>query len=175
MKIFYPRDFEKIVVSACEKYNLNEEHLFALIRTESFFDSGIKSSAGAVGLTQLMESTASDISKKLKWRDFDLKDSVQNVEMGAFYLAELIRRLDGKVLPAFFSYNAGITKVRRWMENSKIELGYQKILPLDLFLETIPYEETRGYGRKLVSASVYYAWLYEGKSVSEVVEEIFGR
>ena len=175
MKIFYPRDFEKIVVSACEKYNLNEEHLFALIRTESFFDSGIKSSAGAVGLTQLMESTASDISKKLKWRDFDLKDSVQNVEMGAFYLAELIRRLDGKVLPAFFSYNAGITKVRRWMENSKIELGYQKTLPLDLFLETIPYEETRGYGRKLVSASVYYAWLYEGKSVREVVEEIFGR
>ena len=175
MKIFYPRDFEKIVVSACEKYNLNEEHLFALIRTESFFDSGIKSSAGAVGLTQLMESTAGDIAKKLKWRNFDLKDSVQNVEMGAFYLAELIRRLDGKVLPAFFSYNAGITKVRRWMENSKIELGYQKTLPLDFFLETIPYEETRGYGRKLVSASVYYAWLYEDKSVCEVVSEIFGR
>ena len=51
----------------------------------------------------------------------------------------------------------------------------KKTLPLYLFLETIPYEETRGYGRKLVSASVYYAWLYEGKSVCEVVSEIFGR
>ena len=57
----------------------------------------------------------------------------------------------------------------------KATLKIKKTLPLDLFLETIPYEETRGYGRKLVSASVYYAWLYEGKSVCKVVSEIFGR
>lgn len=178
MKYFYPENFKEIVKSSCKKYNLPEENLYALIRTESFFDPEIKSYAGAVGLTQLMESTANDIARKLKWKDFDLQDSFQNVEMGAFYLEELIERLDGKILLAFFSYNAGITKVRRWVKNSEIELEYlnsskSKKLPLDLFLETIPYQETRGYGRKLTSASVYYGFLYKNKNVSDIVEKIF--
>lgn len=173
MKMFYPKNFESLISSACKKYDLPEEYLYALVRTESFFDSGIKSSAGAVGLTQLMESTAGDVAKKLKWRDFDLTDSFQNIEMGAFYLKELINRLDGNILTAFFSYNAGISKVRRWIKNSELELGFQKSLPLDLFLETIPYEETRNYGKKLVSSSVYYAFLYSEKPIEETLSQIF--
>lgn len=175
MEMLFPQDYMDLIDSACEKYNLSPEYILALIRSESFFDSDILSSAGAVGLTQLMTPTAKDVARKLKLQDFDLTDSAQNVEMGVFYLQELITRLDGVVLPAFFSYNAGISKVRRWMDNSRIELGGKVKLPMDIFLETIPYSETRGYGRKLVSASTYYGWLYYNKSLFEIVESIMGK
>ena len=71
--------------------------------------------------------------------------------------------------------SAYVTLKSLFFAKQKATLKIKKTLPLYLFLETIPYEETRGYGRKLVSSSVYYVWLYEGKSVCEVVSEIFGR
>ena len=58
------------------------------------------------------------------------------------------------------------------MNSSKIGFNNIKKLPDDLFLETIPYEETREYGRKLVGAAAMYAWLYYGKEISEEIAEI---
>ena len=69
-------------------------------------------------------------------------------------------------------YNAGITRVRRWIKSSKVVYNNRTYLPQDLFLETIPYDETREYGRKLVGATVMYGWLYYDKSIREVVKEI---
>jgi len=172
LTLLYPCNYSDTVTDVCRKYGLPEETIYALIRSESFFDNDVVSSVGAVGLTQLMQFTAADIAQRLKRSDYSLKDPVTNIEFGAYYLATLINRLDGSVLTAFFSYNAGITRVRRWLQSSAIELGNRKTLPYDLFLETIPYSETREYGRKLVSASAAYGWLYCGKSVQDVVNEI---
>jgi soluble lytic murein transglycosylase len=172
LALLYPCNYRDIVADVCRRYELPEETIYALIRSESFFDNDVVSSAGAVGLTQLMQFTAADIAQRLKRSDYSLKDPAINIEFGAYYLANLIKRLDGSVLTAFFSYNAGITRVRRWLQSSAIELGNRESLPYDLFLETIPYSETREYGRKLVSASAAYGWLYCGKSVHEVVDEI---
>lgn len=172
LELLYPRNYSNIVTDMCGKYGLSEETLYALIRSESFFDNDVVSSAGAVGLTQLMEFTAGDIAHRLKKEDYSLKDPATNIEFGAYYLANLVKRLDGSVLTAFFSYNAGITRVRRWLQSSAIELGNRKSHPYDLFLETIPYSETREYGRKLVSGSAVYGWLYYGKSMHDVVDEI---
>ena len=172
LKLLFPRDFSKLVSASCKKYSVPEEIMYALIRSESFFDSGIKSSAGAVGLTQLMESTAGDISKKLKVSSFNLTNAEQNIEFGTFYLSDLHRRLEEDWLNSFFSYNAGITRVRRWIKSSKVVYNNRTYLPQDLFLETIPYDETREYGRKLVGATVMYGWLYYDKSIREVVKEI---
>ena len=151
---------------------MQEEIMYALIRTESFFDANIKSSAGAIGLTQLMIPTATDIARKLRIPEYSLENPEQNIQFGTYYISELIHRLDGNVLPAFFSYNAGITRVRRWLKTSKIEFNNTQSLPIDLFLETVPYEETRGYGRKLIAAASLYGWLYYNKSVYEVVSDI---
>lgn len=172
LTLLYPCNYSDIVADVCRKYELPEETMYALIRSESFFDTDVVSSAGAVGLTQLMQFTAADIAQRLKRSDYSLNDPATNIEFGAYYLANLIKRLDGSVLTAFFSYNAGITRVRRWLQSSAIELGNRETLSYDLFLETIPYSETREYGRKLVSASAAYGWLYCGKSVREVVDEI---
>ena len=172
LKLLYPRDYSKLISEKCKKYNVPEEIMYALVRSESFFDHQIESSAGAVGLTQLMTFTGNDIAHRLKYNEYDLKNPDDNLEFGTWYLNNLAERLEKRWLSAFFSYNAGITRVRRWMNSSKIEFNNIKKLPDDLFLETIPYEETREYGRKLGGAAAMYAWLYYGKEIAEEITEI---
>ena len=87
-------------------------------------------------------------------------------KIGTYYLAELLHRCDNSLLQAFFSYNAGITRVRRWLKSSLTEFGTKSKLPMDLFLETLPYTETREYGRKLVSAATMYDFLENPQNFS---------
>lgn len=161
LKAVYPQNFKDYVDKSSSLYGVSPEILYALIRSESFFDPNIISSAGAVGLTQLMEFTGSDIARKLKMQEYSLTDAETNIKFGSLYLSELIRRCNNSILTAFFSYNAGISRVRRWQQTTIKEFGKKQNMPGDLFLETIPFAETREYGRKLVSASVIYKLLYE--------------
>lgn len=154
VKLLYPKNYYDKVTECCQKYNVKPASMWALIRSESFFDPDVRSSAGAIGLTQLMEFTAADVAKKLKMTSYDMIDPDTNIEIGCYYLGELIRRLDGDELSAFFSYNAGITRVRRWKQSANTSW---KNLPGDIFLETLPYAETREYGRKLTSAQKMYS------------------
>lgn len=175
LKIVYPKYYKEFVNKYCGEYQIDENLIYALIRSESFFDEDVYSVAGAVGLTQLMELTAQDISAKLKKTDYTLLDPETNIQFGTYYIAELIRRCDGSYLQALFSYNAGITRVRRWLSSSMVEFGKKKNMPEDLFLETLPYSETREYGRKLLSASLFYEWLYNEdpenkRTFNEIVE-----
>ncbi|WP_428768766.1 lytic transglycosylase domain-containing protein [Treponema sp. HNW] len=165
LEMLYPRFYKETVEQLCTRYNVPEYLAYALIRSESFFDKDIRSSAGAVGLTQLMESTASDIARKLKIRTYDIADPAVNAEFGIFYLKELIGRLDNSVLLALFSYNAGITKVRRWN-------AAHNDLSKDLLLEVLPYKETREYGQKILTAAALYACLYYNKTTHDIVREI---
>ena len=165
LKLLFPKDYRSLIDEAAQKYDIPEALLYGLIRSESFFDKDVKSFASAVGLTQLMDSTAGDVARKLKIKEFDLRDAETNIEFGAFYLAELLRRLNSSQIQALLSYNTGITRIRRWV-------AQKKSLPMDLFLEIAPYDETREYGRKLTGASSMYAWLYDDKPIKETVEEI---
>lgn len=151
LKFFYPENYLDYIKSSCNKYGIDEAVMLALIRSESFFAPEVKSFAGAIGLCQLMETTAEEIARKLGVKEYNLTDPEINIEFGTFYLAELYRRCNKSYLQAFLSYNAGINRVRRWATNG---------LPADLFLETVPLTETRGYGRKLISATAMYEWLY---------------
>lgn len=173
LKLAYPQNYYNLVAQASAEFGLEEKIMYALIRSESFFNPEIKSLAGAVGLTQLMNATAGDVAKKLKVKEFDLADPAVNIRFGAYYLSSLIQRLDDNSLVAAFAYNGGITRVRRWISNSCKELGFAKNeLPMDLFLETVPFEETREYGRKIVSASAMYGWLYYDISPVETAQKL---
>ncbi len=152
LRMLYPEFFKNEICSTCSEYSLNKNLLFALDRSESFFNPEAVSSAGAVGLTQLMYQTASDVAKKLKAKDFDLRDPAVNIKFGGFYLADLIRRLDGQELMAVCSYNAGITRVRQWISK------YGKY-GSELFIEMIPYSETREYARKIIGTEFIYTCL----------------
>lgn len=170
LKLLYPQDFKDFVEESSQKYNLNSSIMYALIRSESFFDSQIESYAGAIGLTQLMEATGKEMAGRLKISDFDLKDAKTNIEFGTYYLNHLYGRTDNSILQAFFAYNAGLSRVRKWLQGSLHEFGKKNSIPEDLFLETVPFSETREYGRKLISAVVMYDFLYNDINFTDSVQ-----
>ena len=172
LKLVYPQNYSQLVDTYSKKYDINTSVIYALIRSESFFDKEIVSSAGAVGLTQLMSPTAGEIAQKLRIKEYSLTDPETNIMFGTYYLSELIRRGDGSLLRAFFSYNAGFRKVTTWLNSSMMEFGKAGNLDMDLFLETIPVSETREYGRKLVSATIMYEYLYENASFVQTVQNL---
>ena len=167
LKEVYPQNYSKLVETYAKKYEVSTSVIYALIRSESFFDKEVVSSAGAVGLTQLMSPTAGEIAQKLRIKEYALTDPETNIMFGTYYLSELIRRGDGSLLRAFFSYNAGFRKVTTWLNSSMMDFGKAGNLDMDLFLETIPVSETREYGRKLVSATIMYEYLYENEQTSD--------
>lgn len=160
LKYCFPENYKKTVSAACKKYDVEEQFMFGLIRSESFFDPDVSSNAGAVGLCQLMPFTADEIAHKLRKSTYDITDAETNIEFGTYYFGNLLSRMEGNYLDACYSYNAGINKVRKWKKSSA--LGFNvKDVPEDLFLETLPYSETREYGRKCYSAATMYRWLYK--------------
>mgnify|MGYP002624942070 CR=1 FL=1 len=183
-ELTFPRIFGQIIENAAEEFSVPDYLVFALVRSESFFDSNVTSKAGANGLTQLMEATAADEAKKLKIGnengDYDIFEPEANVRMGTHYLSSLISRTDeNNELLALYAYNAGLTNVRNWasrFRNDWATTGKAAHKPvgisMDLFLESLPFAETREYGRKVVSAAAMYAYLYNGKLPCETVREI---
>lgn len=167
LELNFPRFYSTLVEKACAENNLSEPLLYALIRSESFFDASAGSTAGARGLTQLMPSTADDEARKLKiGPEYNILDPETNIRMGSHYYASLIERTENNSeLLALFAYNAGLTNVRRWKRPAGMSM--------DLFLEILPFQETREYGRKLVSAAAMYGFLYYGTTPAETVRKLF--
>ena len=152
-ELYWPRPYPETFTTAAQAAGLDEFLLYGLARSESAFDRVVVSKSGAIGLTQLMPATAAEMATRLRMAEYDLTDPVDNVTIGSAYFARVLAGVDGRVLPAVFSYNGGPTRFRRW------EAEYGK-LPLDLMLEALSYEETRQYGRNVVTAALSYAALY---------------
>jgi soluble lytic murein transglycosylase len=163
-RLAYPRFFNAEIEAACTEFPLPEYVMYGLVRSESFFERTVISHAGAHGLTQLMSATAADIAGRLKMPNYDVNDAETNIRFGTYYLANLVRQFEGSMLPAVFAYNAGATRVRTWLRASS--------LPRDLFLETIPLQETRGYGRNVLTAAALYGWLYYDVPPTRIVQEM---
>ena len=171
-ELLYPQNFLQEIRASAKEFEVDDHLMFALIRTESFFEPAVQSHAGAIGLTQLMEATAADCAKRLKAGDYNLLDPATNIRFGTYYYSQMKRRLDNSGALALFAYNAGITVVRRWIKNSKLELNERGNLWSDLFLETLPFAETRDYGRRVISAAAMYAYLYNRQNPCQIVSEL---
>lgn len=174
-KIFeltYPKNFSKEIAHSAKEFEVDEYDMLGLIRTESFFNPVVESTVGAYGLSQLMETTFMDCADRLKIKDPDITDPATNIRIGTYYYSSLVKRLDNSDILALFAYNAGISRVKQWLKYSKAGLGQYKDLPSDMFLETIPFTETRNYGRKVISSAAIYAWLYYGKNPCDIIGEM---
>ena len=146
-----PRAYADVVERAARKHGLDPNLLFAVMRVESIYNRRIISNAGAVGLMQIMPHTGQRIARLLGVDSFevsDLLDPALNVEFSAWYLASLLKRFDGRLPLAIASYNGGPHNVRQWMYTS------QPDMPLDAFLERIPFSQTHRYVRRVLT---YYA------------------
>jgi soluble lytic murein transglycosylase len=126
--------------------------VLAVIRQESAFDPQALSPSGAMGLMQLLPSTAKQVAKKLGIKKFKDKmlvnDPTFNIRVGRLYLRQLIDRFSGSYALAIAAYNAGPGRVRGWLE----EFGDPRDLDVDMidWIETIPFSETRNYVQRVM-------------------------
>jgi soluble lytic murein transglycosylase len=154
----YPRPYADVVTRAEREQLLPRGLLWAVMRQESGFRAAVRSPVGAVGLLQLMPTTAERVAEELgeKLEPDSLTRAHANVRLGSAYLRKLIDSFQGSVPLALAAYNAGPQAVARWLA------GGEK-LPLDLFVARIPYEETRGYVARVLSNLARYAYLEGGE------------
>lgn len=168
LSLVYPQGYARLVKEAAAEAGLPAGLLFAVVREESRFDEEIVSYAGAVGLSQLMPDTASDMAARLGLPEpehSDLIDPKTNLRIGAYYLAGLIDRFDS-IPRALAAYNGGPTRMRRW------ERLYAD-LPEDLLVEAIPIEQTRNYVKKVVVSFIAYEYLYRQRSPVETLAVVY--
>ncbi|HOV63640.1 MAG TPA: transglycosylase SLT domain-containing protein [Spirochaetia bacterium] len=163
--LLFPDAYSAEIEEACKREGLDRHIFTGLVREESFFKADVVSRAGAVGLSQLMPSTAKDVATRMGMRHYDILDPKTNLSIGAYYLSHLLSRT-GDIPQALFAYNGGLTRVRRWTASGKD-------LPGDLFVESIPIQETRQYLRKVLVSSVLYGHLYGEKKPEEVIRTFF--
>ena len=147
-KIIYKKDYQEYVQKYSQEYDVDENLVYALIKAESNFNANAESGKGAIGLMQLMESTAQDVCKKtdLNISNEDLKNKLLepeiNINIGTKYLSILIQKY-GNVEIAIAAYNAGIGTVDTWIEKGIIKADGSDV-------ENIPYKETNNYVRKIL-------------------------
>ncbi|GAB5549607.1 MAG: hypothetical protein SangKO_093670 [Sandaracinaceae bacterium] len=143
-----PRAYADIVEAAAARHGVEPELLFAVMRVESVYNPRIISYAGAVGLMQIMPRTGTLIARARRQDDFTVDQLLEpeiNIDMAAWYLASLIERFEGRLPLAIASYNGGPHNVRRWMRDHSPDM------PLDAFLERIPFAQTHRYVRRVMT------------------------
>jgi soluble lytic murein transglycosylase len=152
LQMYYPRGYADLIEPLARDAGIADHIVYGLVREESYFDQRVVSSAGAVGLSQLMPSTAASVSQKLHLVDPDLRDPATNLSIGVRHLKDLLGNT-GSMTKALLAYNAGLTRLRQWERSNS---G----LPADLFVESAAIAETRDYVKKILVSSVMYAFLY---------------
>ena len=148
----YIAPYRDVLKQHAAQLELDEAWVYGLIRQESRFIADAKSRVGASGLMQLMPATAQWVAKKagLKdWRWSRVTEIDTNVNLGTWYLRHVLDALDGHPVLASAAYNAGPGRARAWRPGTAIEGA--------IYAETIPFNETRDYVKKVMANATYYA------------------
>jgi soluble lytic murein transglycosylase len=150
-RLRYPTPYASEIGSAAQANRLDPALVYGLVRQESRFISDIVSSAGAVGLMQLLVSTARWAARQIGYanpRAPKLEDPGTNTQLGAYYLRYVQDGLGGLPVLATAAYNAGPRRARAWRGPSPLEGA--------IYVETIPFSETRDYAKKVFANAMFY-------------------
>ncbi len=162
----YPAAFAPVFDEVTAQEGVDPAVFYALVREESLFDPEISSTAGAIGLAQLMPATAADVAARMRLQAPVLTDPADSLAIGARYFSMLTAQF-GSVARALAAYNAGQGNVRRW------ERRFGELDEV-LFHQTIPFPETYEHVRKVVVSAAYYGYLYDGRAPRDTVGLVFG-
>ena len=162
-KIAYPRAFPALVEKNARANQIPEALQLAIMREESAFNPRIESFANAIGLTQMLIKTAKRFANNAPVTREVLMDPARNLEIGSRFLGFLWKHFGGAQPLAIAGYNAGEGAVDRWLADHAFAS-----LALDEFMESIPYDETRNYTKRVLASYFAYCWLYASKPVPEV-------
>ncbi len=158
-QLAWPRPYDRPVRRATAEFEFDSALVYAVMREESTYRPEIASPAGAMGLMQIIPQTGDRIASSLGVPAFQadiLLEPDTNIRFGTFYLKRLVGRFRGSEELAIAAYNAGPNIVSRWLERD----GRQA---KDVFVESVPYSETRRYLRRVVRSRRIYQLLYDGR------------
>ena len=148
----YLAPYRDVLSREARAQQLEEFWVLGLVRQESRFVFDAKSTVGASGLMQLMPATAKWVAGKMGLRDYHqgrVNDVDTNAQLGTFYLRQVLNDLDGSPVLASAAYNAGPGRARAWRAARPLEGA--------IYAESIPFNETRDYVKKVMANTVYYA------------------
>ena len=160
-KLRYYAPYRDVLKGHAARQGLDEAWVLGLIRQESRFIADIRSSAGAMGLMQLMPGTAQWVAGKMglkNWRWAGVTDVDTNLSLGTYYLRHVYDYLDGSSALATAAYNAGPGRARAWRPDHNMEAA--------AWAETIPFNETRHYVKLVMANASYYASLFTQQAQS---------
>ena len=166
----FPISYAERIHENAVKQELNPAIVFGLVRRESAFNEKAHSPTGARGLMQIMPRTGRQIARDFneRWRGSNsLYNPVKNIKYGSYYYQKLLKKFDGNYALALAAYNAGPHRVKKWLPKTEA-------IPADIWIETIPFKETRDY----VTTVLTYALIYQqriqstGLSMNEFTQDI---
>ncbi len=167
----YPVAYKDIIIKNAQNCNLDEAVVLGLVRQESLFAPEARSSAGAMGLMQLMPETARIVARKIGMAGFNnshLTIPEVNAALGTSYLRDILNRFPANYAFAAAAYNAGPRRAQKWRNSRKLEGA--------IYVESIPFTETRLYVKKVLTNAVYYSALYglKQRSLKQLLGTIEG-
>lgn len=148
----YPTPYRDLFRAAAENEGVDEAWIYGLARQESRFMHHAKSGVGAAGLMQIMPATAKWAAKRIGMSNYSnelIHDLTTNVSIGTYYLRYTFELMNGQAVMATAAYNAGPGRAKRWLASEPMEAA--------IYVETIPFAETRGYVQKVMSNALMYA------------------
>lgn len=151
LKKIYPIKYSEYVEKYSKEYDIDPLLIYSVIKAESNFESTVKSNSGAIGLMQLMETTAKEVDKSVNV--YDLYNSETNIRLGIEYFSKLLNHYNQNINLSIIAYNAGMGNVDKWIENGTI-------LKDGSNLENVPFKETNNYARKILRDYKTYKELY---------------
>ncbi len=152
LDIRFPMPYRSSLTQAAKTRGLHSSWVYAITRQESGFMDDARSHAGAIGLMQLMPATAQETARRF---GIPLNSTYQvlkpetNIQLGTAYLSQVSAQFDGNRILASAAYNAGPTRVRQWLRDAEH-------LEFDVWVENIPFDETRQYVQNVLTYSVIY-------------------
>lgn len=152
LKLRFPLAYQRQILTQAKKQGINPAWAFAIIRQESAFTSDARSGAGAMGLMQLLPRTARRMARSMRipmHNRWALLNINTNIKLGIGYLKKINDRYNGHSVLATAAYNAGAGQVKRWLPE-------EKAIPADLWIELVPFEETRKYMKRVLTYTVIY-------------------
>lgn len=154
----FPVLYRSDVDNAATEHRIDPAWIFGVMRRESAYIRDIRSGAGAIGLMQLMPRTASYVAElqgQKNWKG-DLTDAQTNIGFGTFYLRHVMNKFDDHQVLATASYNAGPHRVDKWLQPDSLDA--------DIWIDTIPFTETRRYVRAVLAYTSIYEAHLSGKA-----------
>lgn len=167
IEIRFPLAFQNDIIAAAKKSGLDPNWVYAITRQESAFRYDARSVAGATGLMQLMPATAKATAKSLglRYNPQDLLNPRRNIELGATYLSQVHRQFRGNPILATAAYNAGPSRVVKWLRTAPPDTDWAQ------WVESIPFAETRQYVQNVMTFKAIYGHRL-GKPTTLALDEL---